>query len=65
MECLKFASLTLSSPSPRSGMLGKQLNSSFLTIDSAAQLSYCRNDLAAASSITLPNIRFSCRTHEM
>ncbi|XP_020210706.1 uncharacterized protein LOC109795574 isoform X1 [Cajanus cajan] len=60
MESLKLASLTLSPPSRRSGMLGKQLNSPLLTIDSAAQFCNCRADLAAASSsIPLPNIRFS------
>lgn len=62
MESLKFVSFTLSPPSRRSGMLGKQLNSPLLTIDSAAQFCYCKADLAAASSsIPLPNIRSSCR----
>ncbi|RDX68823.1 hypothetical protein CR513_52145 [Mucuna pruriens] len=62
MENLKFASLTLSPPSRRSGKLGKRLNSPLLTIDFAAQFCYCKADLAAASSSTpLPNIRFPCR----
>ncbi|KAK7343818.1 hypothetical protein VNO77_12863 [Canavalia gladiata] len=60
MEALKFASLTRSPPSRRSGMLGKQLNSPLLTIDSVAQFCYCKTDFAAASSsIPLSNIRFS------
>ncbi|XP_061366607.1 uncharacterized protein LOC133309796 isoform X2 [Gastrolobium bilobum] len=43
-------------------MLGKQLNSPLLTIDSAAQFFYCKADLSAASSsIPLPIIRFPCR----
>ncbi|KAL5069602.1 hypothetical protein RYX36_020489 [Vicia faba] len=59
MECLKFASST---PSPRSGMFGKQLSSSLLTVDSSAQFFCCKADFAAASSsIQLSNIRYSCR----
>ncbi|XP_058769973.1 gibberellin-regulated protein 2-like isoform X3 [Vicia villosa] len=42
MECLKFASST---PSPRSGMFGKQLGSSLLTIDSSAQFFCCKLEI--------------------
>ncbi|XP_027365709.1 uncharacterized protein LOC113872388 isoform X2 [Abrus precatorius] len=43
-------------------MLGKQLNSPILTIDSVTQFWYCKADLAASSSsIHLSNNRFSCR----
>lgn len=56
MECLNFAS---PSPSRRSGMVGKQLNSPLLATDSAAQFLCCKADLAGAFSIIpSPNIRF-------
>ncbi|WJX14227.1 hypothetical protein P8452_04522 [Trifolium repens] len=59
MDCLNFASST---PSHRSGMLlGKQLNSPLLTIDSAARFFSCKADFAtASSSIQSSNIRYSC-----
>jgi len=65
MESLKFASLKPSPPPPprrRSGMLGKQLNSPQLSVDSAAKFCYCKADLAAASSSnSLSKIRISCK----
>ncbi|KAI5399967.1 hypothetical protein KIW84_065059 [Lathyrus oleraceus] len=43
------------------GMFGKQLNSSLLTIDSSTQFFCCKADFAAASSsIQLSNTRHSC-----